>query len=127
MWEGQRITMPMTISHQQDFLELLFLALYQDGHLSTDEDEMLQTALNRLGFKLDEEKGPSVSRGFSAVREANSCEATKELFLKTRTDRLKEGGHAALTLEWLGKVLASDGLDGQELRFFERVEKMLFS
>ena len=116
----------MTIPDQQDFIELLFLALYQDGHLSTAEDEMLQTALNRLGLKPNEGNGPSLSRGFSAVREANSCEVKKEIFLQTRTARLKEAGHSALALEWLGKVLASDGFDGGELQFFERVRKMLY-
>lgn len=116
----------METAAQQDLVELLFLALYQDGHLSVDEDSMLQKALTALGWEPQERTGPSVGKAFAAVREANACEATKEAYLIERVARLKAAGHSALALEWLGKVLASDGLNGGEERFLERVGKLLF-
>ena len=116
----------MQTAHQQDLVELLFLALYQDDHLSVDEDSMLQKALTALGWEPDEKTGPSVGKAFSAVREANSCETTKEAYLTERVARLKAAGHSVLALEWLGKVLASDGLDGSEEAFLERTGKLLF-
>lgn len=116
----------METSNHQDTIDLLFLALYQDNHLSIEEDSMLEKALKALGWEESEKTGPSVGQAFAAVREANSCEETKELFLAERTARIKEAGDSALALEWLGKVLASDGLDRGEERFLERVQKMLF-
>jgi hypothetical protein len=116
----------METAAQQDLIELLFLALYHDDHLSVDEDSMLQKALAALGWKPDEKTGPSVGKAFAAVREANSCEATKETYLTERVSRLKVAGHSALALEWLGKVLASDGLDASEELFLERTRKLLF-
>ena len=116
----------METTDQQDLVELLFLALYQDGHLSVDENSMLQKALTALGWEPHEKTGPSVGKAFAAVREANSCEATREMYLNERAARLKAACHSSLALEWLGKVLASDGLDGREERFLEKTRKLLF-
>ena len=113
-------------SSQQDIVDLLFLALYQDNHLSIEEDSMLQRALKFLGWQEDEASGPSVGQAYAAVREANSSDAVKEIFLRERTQRIKEDGQSTLAFEWLGKVLGSDGLDREEKLFMDRVEKMLF-
>ncbi len=69
---------------------------------------MLQRALTALGWKEGEETGPSVGKGFAAVREANSSDEKKEMFLWERAGRLKAAGHSIVTIEWLGKVLASN-------------------
>ncbi|MEP4078480.1 hypothetical protein [Haloferula sp.] len=116
----------MDTASQQDLVELLFLAIYQDGHLSVEEDSMLDRALSSLGWEMGERRGPSVGRAFSAVREANSSEEGKELFLVERAGRLKEAGHSAVALEWMGKVLASDGFAGNETKFLEHAERLLF-
>jgi hypothetical protein len=116
----------METADQQDLIELLFLALYQDGHLSMDEDSMFQKALAALGWEPEERTGLSVGKAFAAVREANACEASRERYLTERAARLKASGHSALALEWLGKVMGSDGLEGGEARFLERAEKLLF-
>lgn len=113
-------------SSQQDIIDLLFLALYQDDHLSIEEDSMLQRALKFLGWQENEASGPSVGQAYAAVREANSSDAIKETFLRERTSRIKENGHSTLAFEWLGKILASDGLDREEKLFMDRVEKLLF-
>jgi hypothetical protein len=116
----------MDSSNHQDIVDLLFLALYQDDHLSVEEDSMLKKALSALGWEESEQTGPSVSKAFATVREAKASDETKEAFLVACTSRIKEAGQSALALEWLGKVLASDGLDQGEGWHLERVEKMLF-
>jgi len=110
---------------QQALVELLFLALYQDGHLSVEEDSALERALKRLGWEPEERSGPSVGRAFAAVREANASEESREAFLVERTAQVREGGESALALELLGRVLGSDGLAMPEQRFLERAEKLL--
>ncbi|MDB4538103.1 hypothetical protein N9230_05780 [Akkermansiaceae bacterium] len=114
------------IIEDQDIVDLLFMALYQDGHLSVDEDSMLQKALVALGWEESEQTGPSVGKAFAVAREANASEEAKEAFVVERTSRIKEAGQSALALEWLGKVLASDGLAQSESFHLQRVEKMLF-
>ena len=111
---------------KQDLVELLFLSLYEDGHLSIEENSMLEKALKSLGWREGMEGAPSVSEAFAAVREANSCESNRDGFLAERGGRLKEGGHATLAFEWIGKVLGSDGLDQREARFLEKARKLLF-
>ena len=116
----------MDQTSQQNIIELLFLALYQDNHLSIDEDSMLQKALKALGWEESEQSGPSVGKAFAVVREANACEADKEGFLAERALAIKEAGHSLTAFEWLGKVLGSDGLDARESRFLERARQLLF-
>ncbi len=116
----------MDQTSQQNIVELLFLSLYQDNHLSIDEDSMLQKALIALGWKEHEESGPSVGKAFAAIREASACEADKENFLLERARAIKEAGHSLTAFEWLGKVLGSDGLDARESRFLERARQHLF-
>jgi len=116
----------MDTSSQQDLVDLLFLAIYQDNHLSVEEDSMLQKALDALGWEPKEETGPSVGRAFAAVREAQSTDEKKEVFFSERAARLKAAGHSEVALEWLGKVLASDGFDGDEGQFLLRAKRLLF-
>jgi hypothetical protein len=116
----------MDSSNHQDIVELLFLALYQDDHLSIEEDSLLKKALVALGWEESEQTGPSAGKAFAVVREARASDETKEAFLVERTSRIKEAGQSALALEWLGRVLGSDGLDKSEAWHLERVEKMLF-
>lgn len=115
----------MDTPSKQALIELLFLTLYQDGHLSIEEDSVLEKALNALGWTEDGDDGISVGTAFSVVREAGSDELKSYEFLKSRTTALREAGHSATALEWVGKVLASDGMSGEENTYFARVEKML--
>lgn len=87
---------------------------------------MLKKALAALGWEESEQSGPSVGEAFAKVREANASEEKKEAFLAECTARIKESGDSALALEWLGKLLASDGLDQGEAWHLERMQKMLF-
>jgi hypothetical protein len=116
----------MEKSDQQDLVELLFLALYEDGHLSVDENVMLQKALTALGWEPHERTGPSVGKAFASVREAISCEVTKDAYLIERAARLKAAGHSSSALQWIGSVLASDGLHSKEERFLEKARQLLF-
>ena len=87
---------------------------------------MLQRALIALGWEEHEKTGPSVGKAFSAVRTANASEELRADFLQERAVRLKEQGHASFAFDWLGKVLASDGMDGDETEFLERARGLLF-
>jgi hypothetical protein len=116
----------MEKANHQDIVELLILALYQDEHLSVEEDSMLQKALVALGWDESLQTGPAIGNAFAAVREARASDEAKEAFLVDLTSRIKEAGQSTLAFEWLGKVLASDGLDQGEEWHLERVQKMLF-
>jgi hypothetical protein len=73
--------------------------------------------LTRLGWEESEKTGSSAGKAFATVRGAYAREETKEIFLVERAARIKSAGESALALEWLGKVLGSDGLDRCEELF----------
>lgn len=116
----------MSAENHQPIVDLLLLAVYQDDHLSIEEDSMLKKALHALGWQENEHSGPKVGEAFAAVRKANASELAREEFLKDRTSRIKEAGTSSLALDWLGRILGSDGLDRSESQFLARVEKMMF-
>lgn len=77
---------------QQNIIELLFLSLYQDDHLSIDEDSMLQKALTALGWKEGSDDGPSVSKAFAAVRKANNSRQTRRRFWRKEPGSSRKPG-----------------------------------
>ena len=106
-------------------IELLFLAIYLDGHLSLLEDAALEKALASLGWAPGERSELDVGSAFALAREAGSCELKTEEFLQARVKVLKDAGESSTAIEWLGRVLAADGLTGGENRFLERFIRLL--
>jgi hypothetical protein len=111
---------------REDLIELLFLALYLDDHLSFAEDEVLAAALNAIGWESSSPREICLLNAFSKAREANSCALRTEAFLTERGERLKQEGHAALGYTWLSRVLGADGISSSEERFLTKLEKLLF-
>jgi hypothetical protein len=62
----------MTQQSREALIELLFLALYLDQHLSVDEDEVLNKALASLGWESDVACEVFIFKAFSRGREASS-------------------------------------------------------
>lgn len=116
----------MTQDSRQVLIELLFLSLYMDNHLSLAEDEVLNDALDSLGWEGDSSREKFVFRAFSTARDAiTSLEKTQEFF-NTRTAIIKRDGEEAEALTWLSKVLGADGLTATEKYFLQQLEQRLY-
>lgn len=94
--------------------------------MSIEEDSMLQKALVALGWEQSEQSGPSVAKAFESYREVKDSPEAQETYLLERTTRIREAGQSSIALEWLGKVLASDGLESDENWLLEKTRKLLF-
>lgn len=116
----------MTEEARQSFVELILLAPYLDSHLSMTEDEVLEKALQAIGWNASQPGGICLVTAFATVREAAGCELKTEDFMKTRAAVIKEGGGSSLAFEWLGRILGSDGVSGEENRFLKRARGLLF-
>lgn len=116
----------MTEEARQSFVELILLAPYLDSHLSMTEDEVLEKALQAIGWNASQPGGICLGTAFATVREAASCELKTDEFIKTRAAVLKAAGGASLAFEWLGRILGSDGMSGEENRFLKRAKSLLF-
>jgi hypothetical protein len=111
---------------REALIELLFLALYLDNHLSLAEDDVLTSALDSIGWESAHPREMCIFNSFSKAREASSCGIKTEEFLASRAGVIKEAGDAATAITWLSKVLGADGISPSEARFLEKLEKRLF-
>ena len=104
----------MTQDSRQALIELLFLALYMDDHLSVAEDEVLTEALDSLGWESARSRETFLLAAFSSARTAaGDIEKTNECF-SSRAGIIKRDGCEAESLTWLTKVFAADGLTRTE-------------
>ena len=116
----------MTQESRQVLIELLFLSLYLDDHLSLAEDEVLNEALDSLGWESSLSREKFIFRAFSGAREVAVDAIKTEEFLGARADLIKRDGDEAAALTWLYKVLGSDGISASEKRFLGQVEARLY-
>ncbi|MES2441012.1 MAG: hypothetical protein V4584_18250 [Verrucomicrobiota bacterium] len=116
----------MTQDSRQVLIELLFLSLYMDNHLSLAEDDVLNDALDSLGWDSTDSREKFIFKAFSSAREAmTSLDKTRE-FLDVRTAIIKKDGAEGDSLTWLSKVLGADGLTATEKYFLSQLEARLY-
>lgn len=116
----------MTQVTREALIELLFLSLYLDEHLSLAEDEVLANALDSLGWESAESRESFIFSAFSKARELFSCPIKTEEFLAARTVLIKQEGEEASAMIWLHRVLGADGISPTEQRFLSQLEAGLF-
>lgn len=97
-----------------------------DDHLSLAEDEVLNEALESLGWDSPVSREKFIFKAFTAARDAmTNLDKTRE-FLDARTAIIKRDGEEAMALTWLTKVLSADGLTATEKYFLTQLEARLF-
>ncbi len=116
----------MTQESRQVLIELLFLSLYLDDHLSLAEDEVLNAALDSLGWDSPLPREQFIFRAFAGARDVAVDAIKTEEFLGVRADLIKRDGDEAAALTWLYKVLGSDGISESEKRFLGQMEARLY-
>lgn len=116
----------MTQNSREAIIELLFLSLYMDDHLSLAEDTVFTEALDSLGWESPTSRERFIFSAFSSSRIASaSAEKTQDYFI-TRADRIRTEGGEAEALTWLTKVLAADGLTSTEKYVLDRLQKHFY-
>lgn len=116
----------MTQKSREAIIELLFLSLYLDQHLSLTEDEVLGQALDQLGWDSPKPRDAFIFTAFAAAREASSCGSKTGDFLESRAGIIRNEGQQAEAMTWLHRVLAADGISASEQHFLSSLEKRLY-
>lgn len=116
----------MTQESRQALIELLFLSLYLDSHLSLAEDDVLNEALDALGWESEESREKFIFRAFAVAREMAADEIKTGELLESRAAVIKIKGDEASALTWLYRVLGADGISETEKRFLGRIESRLY-
>lgn len=111
---------------REALIELLFLSLYLDDHLSIAEDTALESALQALGWESSRPKEIFILNAFAKARQAAGCEQRTNEFLLARAAIIRLDGESSTALEWLGKVLGADGVSMSEARFLDKLHALLF-
>ena len=116
----------MTQDSREALIELLFLALYLDDHLSLAEDAVVSSALESIGWDSPHPRDICILNAFSKAREAHGSELKTEEYLTARAGVIKNAGAESTALTWLSKVLGADGISGEEDRYLKKLEKLWF-
>ena len=116
----------MNQNSREAIIELLFLSLYMDDHLSLAEDAVLSEALDALGWEADSPREQFIFRAFASSREAFTSLEKTQVFFAARADTIKGHGDEGKALTWLTRVLAADGLTSTEKYFLGRLERYFY-
>lgn len=116
----------MKQTSREALIELLFLSLYLDDHLSLAEDEVLTAALESLGWDSKRPREHHILTAFSLAREVAADPIRIEKFVVEKADIIKAAGEEAAGMTWLSRVLGADGLTYSEKRFLGQLEARLF-
>lgn len=116
----------MTQESRQVLIELLFLSLYLDNQLSLAEDEVINQALDALGWESDVSREKFIFKAFAAARDAAEDAIKTDAFLDSRAALIQRAGDEAMALTWLYRVLGADGISPEEKRFLGRIEARLY-
>lgn len=116
----------MTQESRQALIELLFLALYLDNHLSLAEDEMLNEALESLGWDSPLPREEFILSAFESARAVADSPDRAQDFVITRAEVIKRDDEHAAGLTWLSKVLGADGVSPTEQYFLNKLEARFY-
>lgn len=116
----------MIQSSREALIELLFLSLYLDDHLSLAEDAVFNDALEALGWDSELPRETFIFKGFAAARDVVADPNQGQEFLTVRAAEIRSNGDEAEAMTWLHKVISADGITETERYFLKRVEQQLF-
>jgi hypothetical protein len=116
----------MTQSSREALIDLLFLSLYLDDHLSHAEDAALTSALDSLGWDSPHSREKAIYSAFSSAREMAADAIKAGEFINSRADVIKLHGDETVAITWLSRTLSSDGLTYMEKGFLKQIESRLF-
>lgn len=116
----------MTQDSREAIIELLFLSLYMDNHLSLAEDSVLNDALDSLGWESAKPRERFILSAFASARIAAGDPVKSEDFFIKRADLIRDAGGEGEALTWLTRVLAADGLTATEKYVLDRLQKRFY-
>ncbi|TLD69415.1 hypothetical protein FEM03_17365 [Phragmitibacter flavus] len=116
----------MTQQSRQAIIQLLFLALYRDNHVSLAEDRVFNDALESLDWESASSRESFIFTSFDIAREAAIDPEKAEALFHQLTSTINEQGGSTEAFTWLSKVLSVDGLTSSEERFLNRIQSALF-
>lgn len=115
----------MTQPQREALFDILALSIYADAHISLAEEDLLEQAFVKKGWKSDFPKSLFIEESFARAREA--AESDEGVF-----DYLNESAAVFTTkavqkevCDIVEKILSGDGMDAEENEFFNLLTQSL--
>jgi hypothetical protein len=115
----------MTQKSREAILDLLFLALYIDNHLSLAEDTALESAIRELGWDSTRPREIFLLNAFARARETIKSLEQIQAVMADRAAVIRADNQGTTALELLARVLASDGLTSGEQHMLKEFHRLL--
>jgi len=108
----------MTQPQREALFDLLALSIFADAHLSLTEEDLVQEAFVKKGWKSDYPKSLFIEESFARAREAAESDDGVADYLADRAEVFSTKTAQKEALEVVKGILESDGMTAEENEFF---------
>ena len=115
----------MTQAAREAIIDLLFMSLYVDRHLSLAEDEALNSTLEALGWDAQSPRETYLLRAFARIREFVDDHEGANAHITRCCKVIKDDGQSSVALRWITRLISADGLGAGESSFLHHITKEL--
>jgi hypothetical protein len=113
----------MNQTQREALIELAFLAIYSDSHISLKEEELLETAIAAQGWSSEYPKSLFVEKASALARAATDSEDSMKAFISERAAAFTSPVTQAAAYDILHQILSTDGIATTERAVLKRLNK----
>lgn len=106
---------------RQALVDLLYLAIYADNHLSQSEETAVRDELEKIEWSAPDSLDYYINAAIKRARDARNNEGYKNDYLSLISNHLEHDAARSTALEICQRVLSSDGSVAKEDTFLEAV------
>ncbi len=115
----------MTQPQREALFDLLALSIYADAHVSLAEEDLLQQAFVKKGWKSDYPKDLFIEESFARAREAAESDETVFDYLNESAAVFSTKAVQKEVCDVVKKILEGDGMTAEENEFYNLLTQSL--
>jgi hypothetical protein len=115
----------MTQQQREALFDILALSIYADAHISLAEEDLVQNAFVKKGWKSEYPKNLFIEESFARAREAAESDEAVFDYLNERAEAFTTKAAQKEVTDIVKKILESDGMTEDENEFFSLLSQSL--
>lgn len=115
----------MTQPQREALFDLLALSIYADAHISLAEEDLVQQAFVKKGWKSEYPKNLFIEESFARAREAAESDESVFDYLNESAAVFTTKASQKEVCDIVEKILESDGMTAEENEFFNLLTQSL--
>ncbi len=112
----------MNQEQREAILDLLSLSIFIDSHVSVEEDEALQKAIDSIGWESKRPRELFLFNSMNRARVASESDHGIEDYIAQKSDFFSAAEDRLEAIYTLKKMLVVDDMKSDEQTFFDRVQ-----